>query len=219
MKKFTDSLKKNLTDPGFLVSVALLVLLFIPLIIKMARKIPGADKVIDKLPTSAALILGLLMLGSNANASGFDSVATAPIVSVWQLVALCVCLLLPLTSSFMRRKSFRQSSLSSIGCAALAIVVMVGMTSRMYAADQLIHKGAFANSLVLRPGSSSYAGTNYFRVYSANRSNYFDIGTNAAITQQIGLTNYTGYTGTIPTNPGINVLLFKNGLLVSTNGF
>jgi hypothetical protein len=207
MKKFTDSLKAYLTDPAFYVAVALLVLAFIPFILKMARKVPGVAPVLDKLPLVVAF-LGL-MLGTSVYAATNEPHGNVPIVTGWQAVALLAILFAPALLAIIRG-ALRRLSLSGVAMAALGTVLAIGSVK---AADQVIHKGAFANSLILRPPSTDRP---MFRAYSANRSNYFQISTNAGLTLQIGLSNYTGFTGDVSSDG--KALLFKNGVLVSTNG-
>ena len=106
------------------------------------------------------------------------------------------------------------------------VLALVALAVVLDTSAEVITKGGAMNLRPLNRETANFSYTNgvanpglplLFRVTSFQGTNHFGITTNAQLVT-VGLgTNYVGFTGVVP-NP-TNTMYFRNGLLVTTNGF
>jgi hypothetical protein len=216
-----------------IVIVALSMLLILPYLLRLLRKVPGVGAVIDKAPGTIAAILLTFALVGGAHAQGtpigapFDSTShvfkqiSAPTIDPAPIVLAVVggALLSGLAVFFLMAAKRGAWQLRPT---ALALIALLGAGAWCYAVPPNVAKSF--TSIVIRPAGDAVEDTNgVARFYSLNASNYIMIGTNGAITAFTASGTLTGLSGRFWFSNnffggGYATQTFWNGLLVSTNG-
>jgi hypothetical protein len=243
MNPFIDNVKKELTLPK-IVAFLVLGLLLLPFVAYFLRpylkKAPVVGNIIGGPGAAAALMLGLL-LAFSAPTYAFDA-ASSPVPAVTVQASHFMPDAAPIfapvvTLATVAPGEFLFSLIWYVAMAAILSVALV-LSRHWMRRNWKALSGTFAllfavvcfaaprfqqsfTALVMRPIPGSYDNTNFFKLYSANGSNFLMLDTNNTFVF-FGPTGWeTGYTGQLKlTNAlgsGFSTNFVRGGLITKTN--